>query len=96
MSRAAGDLRGNRALRGLRFDAHARDEQPHRDSRTPPARARVKAACTWSTCARPPSPRAAGCFSLDGYTHETQCVIYDGPDTCIATAKSASTPTKTR
>jgi choice-of-anchor B domain-containing protein len=29
----------------------------------------------------PTSPRAAGCFSLDGYTHETQCVIYEGPDT---------------
>jgi choice-of-anchor B domain-containing protein len=29
----------------------------------------------------PASPRAAGCFSLDGYTHETQCVIYEGPDT---------------
>ena len=29
----------------------------------------------------PTSPRAAGCFSLDGYTHETQCVIYTGPDT---------------
>ena len=29
----------------------------------------------------PSSPRAAGCFSLDGYTHETQCVIYNGPDT---------------
>ena len=29
----------------------------------------------------PASPRAAGCFSLDGYTHETQCVVYDGPDT---------------
>jgi hypothetical protein len=29
----------------------------------------------------PASPRAAGCFSLDGYTHETQCVIYAGPDT---------------
>jgi choice-of-anchor B domain-containing protein len=28
----------------------------------------------------PASPRAAGCFSLDGYTHETQCVVYDGPD----------------
>ena len=28
----------------------------------------------------PASPRAAGCFSLDGYTHETQCVIYNGPD----------------
>jgi choice-of-anchor B domain-containing protein len=28
----------------------------------------------------PIAPRAAGCFSLDGYTHETQCVIYDGPD----------------
>jgi choice-of-anchor B domain-containing protein len=29
----------------------------------------------------PASPRAAGCFSLDGYTHEAQCVVYDGPDT---------------
>ena len=29
----------------------------------------------------PAAPRAAGCFSLDGYTHETQCVIYEGPDT---------------
>jgi choice-of-anchor B domain-containing protein len=28
----------------------------------------------------PTSPRTAGCFSLDGYTHETQCVIYEGPD----------------
>src|SRR5688572_881106 len=28
----------------------------------------------------PSSPRAAGCFSLDGYTHETQCVIYAGVD----------------
>jgi choice-of-anchor B domain-containing protein len=25
-------------------------------------------------------PTAAGCFSLDGYTHETQCVLYAGPD----------------
>jgi choice-of-anchor B domain-containing protein len=30
---------------------------------------------------QPTSPRAAGCFSFDGYTHETQCVIYEGPDT---------------
>ena len=28
----------------------------------------------------PTAPRAAGCFSFDGYTHETQCVVYDGPD----------------
>jgi choice-of-anchor B domain-containing protein len=28
----------------------------------------------------PTSPRTAGCFALDGYTHETQCVIYQGPD----------------
>ncbi len=27
----------------------------------------------------PASPRAAGCFSFDGYTHETQCVVYQGP-----------------
>ncbi len=29
----------------------------------------------------PALPRTAGCFSLDGYTHETQCVVYNGPDT---------------
>jgi choice-of-anchor B domain-containing protein len=28
----------------------------------------------------PSAPRTAGCFSLDGYSHETQCVIYNGPD----------------
>ena len=28
----------------------------------------------------PGAPAAAGCFSLDGYTHETQCVLYSGPD----------------
>lgn len=28
----------------------------------------------------PASPQFAGCFSADGYTHDTQCVIYSGPD----------------
>jgi choice-of-anchor B domain-containing protein len=28
----------------------------------------------------PASPKPAGCFSFDGYTHETQCVLYSGPD----------------
>jgi choice-of-anchor B domain-containing protein len=28
----------------------------------------------------PKNPRFAGCFADDGYTHETQCVIYRGPD----------------
>jgi len=28
----------------------------------------------------PTSPTFAGCFAEDGYTHETQCVIYRGPD----------------
>jgi choice-of-anchor B domain-containing protein len=28
----------------------------------------------------PASPTFAGCFSADGYTHDTQCVIYNGPD----------------
>jgi choice-of-anchor B domain-containing protein len=26
------------------------------------------------------SPTFAGCYSLDGYIHDTQCVIYSGPD----------------
>ena len=29
----------------------------------------------------PWSPRTAGCFSLDGYTHDAQCVVYTGPAT---------------
>jgi choice-of-anchor B domain-containing protein len=29
----------------------------------------------------PLSPTNAGCFSADGYTHDAQCVIYQGPDT---------------
>jgi choice-of-anchor B domain-containing protein len=28
----------------------------------------------------PASPTNAGCYSGDGYTHDTQCVIYNGPD----------------
>ena len=29
----------------------------------------------------PVAPAFAGCFSADGYTHDTQCVVYAGPDT---------------
>lgn len=29
----------------------------------------------------PTSPTYAGCFSSDGYTHDAQCVVYNGPDT---------------
>jgi len=29
----------------------------------------------------PINPSYAGCYSQDGYTHDTQCVIYDGVDT---------------
>jgi len=28
----------------------------------------------------PAKPKFAGCYSDDGYVHDTQCVIYDGPD----------------
>ena len=28
----------------------------------------------------PSAPAYAGCFDSDGYTHEAQCVTYDGPD----------------
>ncbi|TQV78874.1 choice-of-anchor B family protein [Exilibacterium tricleocarpae] len=28
----------------------------------------------------PAAPSFAGCFSSDGYTHDTQCVVYAGPD----------------
>ena len=31
--------------------------------------------------AEPANPEFAGCFDGDGYTHDVQCVIYDGPDT---------------
>ena len=30
--------------------------------------------------ANPANPQAAGCFSSDGYTHDAQCVNYNGPD----------------
>jgi choice-of-anchor B domain-containing protein len=29
----------------------------------------------------PAAPTNAGCYSGDGYTHDTQCVVYSGPDT---------------
>lgn len=28
----------------------------------------------------PSAPTFAGCFDADGYTHDVQCVLYDGPD----------------
>jgi len=28
----------------------------------------------------PTNPSFAGCFSSDGYTHDVQCVVYNGPD----------------
>jgi choice-of-anchor B domain-containing protein len=28
----------------------------------------------------PTNPTFAGCFEDDGYTHDSQCVVYDGPD----------------
>jgi choice-of-anchor B domain-containing protein len=28
----------------------------------------------------PATPTFAGCFSQDGYTHDVQCIVYDGPD----------------
>lgn len=30
--------------------------------------------------AQPAQPTFAGCFADDGYTHDTQCVLYHGPD----------------
>ncbi|MDC1198791.1 choice-of-anchor B family protein [bacterium] len=35
----------------------------------------------------PTNPRFAGCFSADGYTHDVQCVNYDGPDGAYANAE---------
>ena len=29
---------------------------------------------------KPRQPRFAGCFATDGYTHDAQCVVYDGAD----------------
>lgn len=29
---------------------------------------------------QPANPQFAGCYDEDGYTHETQCVVYHGPD----------------
>ena len=46
----------------------------------------------------PLNPAFAGCFSADGYTHDVQCVIYQGPDTArfgreICTAYNEDTVT---
>ena len=32
----------------------------------------------------PRNPSFAGCFSLDGYTHDAQCVTYNGPDSAYS------------
>ncbi len=32
------------------------------------------------TMTQPLSPTFAGCFGIDGYTHDAQCITYDGPD----------------
>lgn len=32
----------------------------------------------------PAAPTFAGCYAEDGYTHDAQCVIYDGPDSRFA------------
>ena len=32
----------------------------------------------------PANPQSAGCFSSDGYTHDAQCVNYNGPDTAYS------------
>lgn len=32
----------------------------------------------------PGTPVFAGCYDADGYTHDTQCIVYDGPDTQYA------------
>ena len=45
----------------------------------------------------PTNPTSAGCFSADGYTHDAQCVNYDGPHLGYQGKEiSASTPTRTR
>ena len=29
----------------------------------------------------PLNPKFTGCYAEDGYTHDAECVLYDGPDT---------------
>lgn len=48
--------------------------------------------------ANPLIPTNAGCYSADGYTHDVQCVVYNGPDTshvgseiCIASNEDTVT-----
>jgi hypothetical protein len=62
-------------------------------SRMPPTRGPGEA-CTSSTSARL-LHRARPAASADGYSHETQCVVYEGPTRCIAIRRSASAPTNT-
>ncbi|PAP77920.1 choice-of-anchor B family protein [Rubrivirga marina] len=46
----------------------------------------------------PRSPTFAGCYDGDGYTHDAQCLVYDGPDTdytghaiCVASNEDSVT-----
>jgi len=43
----------------------------------------------------PGTPVFSGCFGADGYTHDTQCVLYVGPHAAYTGVKSASTRMKT-
>ncbi len=43
--------------------------------------ATCSAGLTMVNISTPTNPTDAGCFSADGYTHDTQCVVYNGPDT---------------
>ncbi len=61
--------------------AYAAGSRPsHRRHRRRQHRAATRAVCHIVDVRNPAAPAFAGCVDNDGYTHETQCVIYRGPD----------------
>ena len=77
----AADVDRGHALRRLHERAQHRDQRRDRLRLRRSAARRAAAARTSSTSATRSQPDEAGCVSEDGYTHDNQCVIYDGPDT---------------
>ena len=83
----AADVHRGRPLLGIRLEPHDLDQRDDRLSRRSPAPTspvpaiRITAACRSSTSTIRRRRQFAGCINDAGYTHESQCYVYSGPDT---------------
>ena len=71
---------GGRALRGLRDAATTWRSTPTAASSTAWAPTRSAGGLHILSLANPTNPTFAGSFAANGYIHDTQCVVYHGPD----------------